>query len=63
MNKNQTDPIVAVHDALKYLAEDAKALGAGDVAFYIGAAIQAVEEFQAQERLKRRSKRRSTPAK
>jgi hypothetical protein len=61
--KKQTETIAAIREVLQYLAEDVKATEAKDVAFYIGAALEAAEEFVAIEKSRRRRVGKSAAAK
>ena len=63
MTKKQTESITAIHETLQYLAKEAKASGAKDVAFYIGVALEAAEEFVAIEESRRRGVRQSAATK
>jgi len=63
MTEKQKESILAIHETLQYLAKEATANGATDVAFYIGVALEAAEEFLASEKPKRRGTGWSAPTK
>jgi hypothetical protein len=63
MTEKQTESIAAIHETLQYLAKEATANGAKDVAFYIGVALEATEKFLAIEKSKRRGAGRSATTK
>jgi len=50
MNNQQTKSLAAVQGVLEMLLKDAKAAGAAELVFYIGASIQAAQDHLATDK-------------
>jgi hypothetical protein len=57
MNKEKTQSVAAIHEVLEMLVNDANAAEAEELAFYIGAAMQAAQDHLASERGAQRLRR------
>ncbi len=54
MNNRQIKSVTAIQDLLEMLLKDAKTAGAAELVFYIGASIQAAQDYLAAEKSAKR---------
>ena len=63
MNNKQTKSVAAVQGVLEMLLKDAKAAGAAELVFYIGASIQAAQDHLAADKREKRLRPSSSATK